>query len=38
MFKVITRDKKTGRFGVLDTNDFVVEFFEFADLKNYIQK
>ena len=37
MFKVITRNNESGLFGVLDTNDFVVEFFEFADLKKYVQ-
>lgn len=37
MFKVITRNNESGQFGVLDTNDFVVEFFEFADLKKYVQ-
>lgn len=37
MFKVITRNNENGLFGVLDTNDFVVEFFEFADLKKYVQ-
>lgn len=38
MFKVIVRDNETGKFGVLDTSDFVVEFFEFADLKAYVQR
>ena len=37
MFKVISRNNENGLFGVLDTNDFVVEFFEFADLKKCVQ-
>ena len=38
MFKVISRNKENGTFGVLDTDDFVVEFYEFGDLKEYVKK
>ena len=38
MFSVVARNQDTGMFGVLDTSDFVVEFYEFADLKGFVQQ
>lgn len=33
MFCIISRDDETGKFGVLDTEDFVVEFYDLEELK-----
>lgn len=38
MFKVIVRNTDTDQFGVLDTSDFVVEFYDFADLRGFIKQ
>lgn len=38
MFYVVAREKETGKIGVLDTEDFVVEFHDFSVLKDYVKQ
>lgn len=38
MFYIISRDHVSGKLGVLDSSDYVVEFYDFCELKDFVKK